>query len=174
MSNTKTGVFICELRKMKGLSQEELGSMLYVTKKAVSRWETGRGLPDSSLLLPLAEILDVKVEEILKGEFICNDDLEQETRTKIEKMNAVFNYLTEQKQLKRVLVAYVPIAFIFILNSLKFLMMNRNDVAKPEGVYPLASVPMIYIPNISHIFIIATIILLYRILRMLYFRRKTK
>lgn len=67
--NFRIGHFISELRKAKGLSQNELGSLLNVTNKAVSRWETGRGLPDSSLLLPLAEALGVTADEILRGAF---------------------------------------------------------------------------------------------------------
>ena len=108
----KTGVFICELRKSKGISQEELGSLLHVTKKAVSRWETGRGLPDASILVPLAEILEVSVDEILRGEFIPPKDIGEENLRKIEKMNAVFEYLVEKKLLQRMLVVYAPIAAI--------------------------------------------------------------
>ena len=70
--NFKIGNFICELRKSKGLSQTELGNKLNVTNKAVSRWETGRGLPDSSLLLPLAKELGVTVDEILRGELVTS------------------------------------------------------------------------------------------------------
>ncbi len=54
-------------RKEKGLTQEELANRLNVTEKAISRWETGRGLPDVSLLVSLSEELGVSVSEILKG-----------------------------------------------------------------------------------------------------------
>ena len=80
----KTGVFIRELRKSKGLSQEDLGKKLLVTKKAVSRWETGRGLPDASLLLSLADILEVRVDEILIGEFIPMHNIDDESLKKIK------------------------------------------------------------------------------------------
>ena len=64
----KVGHFIAALRTEKGLSQSELGAMLGVTNKAVSRWETGRGYPDTALLLKLSEILGITVDELLKGE----------------------------------------------------------------------------------------------------------
>ena len=64
----KVGNLIATLRLEKGLSQGELGLMLGVTNKAVSRWETGRGYPDTALLLKLAEILGITVDELLKGE----------------------------------------------------------------------------------------------------------
>ncbi len=70
-----TGRFISELRKEKGLTQAELAEKLNVTDKAVSKWETGRSVPDVSLLIPLSENLGVTVTEILKGEKIRTESL---------------------------------------------------------------------------------------------------
>ena len=75
MNNKNTGAFISDLRKSLGLSQKELAAKLNVTDKAVSKWETGRCLPDVSILIPLSEILGVSVTEIIKGEKICQEDL---------------------------------------------------------------------------------------------------
>lgn len=68
MDNNKIGNFIATLRKEKGLTQQELGEKLFVTDKAVSKWERGLSLPDIGLLESLAQQLDVDVTEILKGE----------------------------------------------------------------------------------------------------------
>ena len=68
MDNKKIGLFISKLRKEQGFSQKELAEKLSVTDKAVSKWETGRGIPDVSILQPLANIFDVTVGEILNGE----------------------------------------------------------------------------------------------------------
>ncbi|MCM1223956.1 MAG: helix-turn-helix domain-containing protein [Lachnospiraceae bacterium] len=57
-----------ELRKEKNLTQSELAEKLGITNKAVSKWETGEAMPDTAQLLPLAEILDVSVDELLHGE----------------------------------------------------------------------------------------------------------
>ena len=62
------GAFLARLRKEKGLTQKELAQQLYVSDKAVSKWERGLSLPDISLLTPLAEILGVTVTELLRGE----------------------------------------------------------------------------------------------------------
>ena len=67
MDNYKIADFIKKKRKLKKLTQKELADKLFVTEKAISRWETGRGLPEVSLLLPLSEILDVSVSDILNG-----------------------------------------------------------------------------------------------------------
>ena len=68
MDPQKTGQFICILRKQRGLTQRELAEAVGVTDKAVSRWERGRGLPDVSLLSPLAAALGTSVTELLAGE----------------------------------------------------------------------------------------------------------
>ena len=68
MNREKTGAFIAVLRKEKGMTQKELAAKLYVSDKAVSKWETGQSAPDVSLLMPLAEILGVTVTELLLGE----------------------------------------------------------------------------------------------------------
>ena len=61
-------------RKEKGLTQEELAIKINVTEKAISRWETGRGTPDISLLVPLSKELGISVSEILNGKEDKNED----------------------------------------------------------------------------------------------------
>lgn len=68
MNNAKIGQFISEKRKALGLTQQELAEKLQITNKAVSKWETGDGMPDIQLLTPLAKELGVTVDEILNGE----------------------------------------------------------------------------------------------------------
>lgn len=67
MDAEKTGRFICENRKKHGLSQKELAEQLHITDKAVSKWERGISFPDISLLIPLSEILDVRLYDLLTG-----------------------------------------------------------------------------------------------------------
>lgn len=61
------GAFVARLRKEKGLTQRELAERIHVSDKAVSKWERAAGLPDITLLIPLAEALDVTVTELLQG-----------------------------------------------------------------------------------------------------------
>lgn len=61
----KFGAFVSELRKEKGYTQRELAEKLFISDKAVSKWETGVSIPDTALLIPLAELLDVTVTELL-------------------------------------------------------------------------------------------------------------
>lgn len=59
------GSFVAALRKEKGFTQKELAQRLYISDKAVSKWETGASIPDTALLVPLAELLGVSVTELL-------------------------------------------------------------------------------------------------------------
>ncbi len=69
----KFGAFVSELRKEKGYTQKELAEKLFVSDKAVSKWETGASIPDTTLLLPLAELLGVSATELLVGERVRED-----------------------------------------------------------------------------------------------------
>ena len=70
MNQIDTGRFIADCRKEKGLTQAQLAEMLNITDRAVSKWETGKCMPDSSIMLELCNILDVTVNELLSGERI--------------------------------------------------------------------------------------------------------
>lgn len=59
------GSFVAQLRKEQGLTQREVAERLYVSDKAVSKWETGMSIPDTALLIPLSELLGVTVTELL-------------------------------------------------------------------------------------------------------------
>ena len=77
MDIEKISLLIKSKRKEKGLTQEELAHRIGVTEKAISRWETGRGTPDISLLIPLSKELGISVSELLNGkENNLNDSLE--------------------------------------------------------------------------------------------------
>jgi len=64
----KIGSFLKELRKEKGITQEEFAEKLNVSGRSVSRWETGSNMPDISLLVEIAEFFDVSIPEIINGE----------------------------------------------------------------------------------------------------------
>ena len=72
MDNYVTGAVIKRLRENKKMTQEELAQKIFVTSKAVSKWETGKGFPDVGLLESLGKALDVSVIELLSGEDISN------------------------------------------------------------------------------------------------------
>ena len=73
MDQIKTGALIRQLRTVHGLTQRQLAEQLHVSDKAVSKWETGGGCPDISLLRRLAELLDTEVHVLLSGEIHPNE-----------------------------------------------------------------------------------------------------
>lgn len=83
-ANKSIGAFICEQRKAKGLTQKELAEKLNITDKAVSKWERDICYPDISLIIPLAEILEISTSELLNGGINISNDT-QTTETLINK-----------------------------------------------------------------------------------------
>lgn len=68
MDAQKTGKIISIKRKSMNMTQGELAKKLHITDKAVSKWEWGLSFPDISLLIPLSEILNISLYDLLKGE----------------------------------------------------------------------------------------------------------
>ena len=68
MNQIKIGEFLKELRKAKGLTQEQLAEQFNVSRRSVSRWETGNNLPDLSILIELADYYEIDLRELLDGE----------------------------------------------------------------------------------------------------------
>ena len=106
MDQKKTGSFFKELRKEKGLTQEQLAEYFHVTGRTVSRWETGSNMPDLDILVEMADYYDVDLRELLDGERKdekMNKDLE-ETVLKVadysndEKMRA-FGWMPKYSQI---------------------------------------------------------------------------
>lgn len=108
MDLQKTGTIIYNARKKLNLTQNELGSILGVTGKAVSKWEKGYSFPDVGLLAPLSETLSVPVHSLVSGEL---DDVPSEKSTR----DLVAISSTQSKRRKRLTVAItVPIAVILV------------------------------------------------------------
>ena len=78
MDQIKIGRFIAECRKKQSLTQMQLAEKLGITDRAVSKWETGRSLPDSSIMIQLCEILNITVNDLLCGEVVIMDNYNKE------------------------------------------------------------------------------------------------
>ena len=89
------GTFLAQLRREKGMTQRELADRLYVSDKAVSKWERSLSLPDVSLLIPLADCLGVSVTELLRGERTAQEQLPVE---EVEALVSASLHLTEAER----------------------------------------------------------------------------
>lgn len=79
MNQQKTGIFIAGCRKEKGMTQGQLAQRLGITDKAVSKWETGKSMPDLSLFIPLCTILEITLNELFAGERIPTEQIKEKT-----------------------------------------------------------------------------------------------
>ena len=86
MDQIKIGRFIAECRKKQSLTQIQLAEKLNITDRAVSKWETGRSLPDSSIMLQLCDILGITVNDLLYGEVITMDNYNKELEKNLLEM----------------------------------------------------------------------------------------
>lgn len=86
MDQLKIGRFIAECRKDAGLTQKQLAEKLNITDRAVSKWETGKALPDSSIMLELCLILKITVNDLLSGEVITMDNYNKELENRLIEM----------------------------------------------------------------------------------------
>lgn len=125
MNLTRISNFIKAKRKELGLTQEELAEKLFVTEKAVSRWETGRGTPDISLLIPLSKALKVEVAELLLGE---------ERKKKENDLEKLIEYHEIQRNSKHQLSFFMVILF-YILSFLSFLVYLRFEYNPTIGLH---------------------------------------
>ena len=107
MDQVKIGKFISEKRKQQNLTQMQLAESLGITDRAVSKWETGRSLPDASIMLDLCEVLKITVNDLLCGEVVSMEKYN-------EKSQKILIEMAKQKEEadKRLLMAEVVIGVI--------------------------------------------------------------
>lgn len=83
MDQIKIGKFIAECRKKQNLTQMQLAEKFGITDRAVSKWETGKTMPDSAIMLELCETLGITVNDLLNGEIISADEYAQKTAAQL-------------------------------------------------------------------------------------------
>ncbi len=110
MDQVKIGKFIAECRRKCNLTQMQLAEKLNITDRAISKWETGKSLPDSSIMLELCEILGISVNDLLCGEVVTMDNYNKELENNLLEM-------VKQKEEadKRLLKAEILLGIIAIL-----------------------------------------------------------
>ena len=118
MDQRKIGAFLKELRKEKGITQEQMAEELGVSGRTISRWETGSNMPDISLLVEIAEFFDVSIPEIIKGER-KSEDMKEETKEVAETMSDYARAEKEQllKSIRNMsILGLAALLFFMVLN----------------------------------------------------------
>ncbi len=111
MNQVKIGQFILECRKERGLTQQELANHLGITAKAVSKWETGKGLPDVSLYEALCKELGITLNEFFAGEYIEEQRLIAQTDENLEDILKEYYKMKKQKNIITIVLSVIAAIF---------------------------------------------------------------
>lgn len=119
MDQVKIGKFIAHCRKEKNMTQAELAEKLNITDRAISKWETGKGMPDSSIMLELCDELDISVNELLSGEMIIMDNY-----NKVAEENFIKFQKEKEDSDKRLLFTEIIIGSIVTISFLLMIFLS--------------------------------------------------
>ena len=124
MDLVKTGAFLKELRKEKNITQEELAEQMGVSRRTVSRWETGSNMPDMDVLIDISDFYEVDLREILDGE---RKDKQMDKEMK-ETVLKVSEYENEGKKRNAIVVIiYSALGIIALITNLILNMLEMPD-----------------------------------------------
>lgn len=119
MDQIKTGKFIAQMRKEQGLTQSQLADKLFISNKNISKWETGKGLPEVSLMLPLCEILGINVNELLTGEKISIAEYKEKAEENM------MNLVQEAQESRKKIILSAVVAFSSLLSAVPLILVSE-------------------------------------------------
>ena len=153
MDQVKIGKFIAERRKRANLTQMQLAEKLNITDRAVSKWENGKSMPDTSIMLDLCDILEISVNELLCGEVVSmenyNKKLESNLLEMVKQKEAADKRLLALEIFIGVLVSAFLVAMILLAKFLEMADWLRV-VLIIGGIVPFA-IGMVYALKIEQV-----------------------
>jgi transcriptional regulator with XRE-family HTH domain/DNA-directed RNA polymerase subunit RPC12/RpoP len=174
MDQVKIGKFIAECRKRNNLTQMQLAEKLNITDRAISKWENGKAMPDSSIMLDLCKELKINVNELLSGEVIKMDNYnekaeelliemkkqKEEADKKMLQLEWVIGYMASLTFLTLVFVAsYVEMAnwlriILIVFGAISFVvgMGHGIRIEQTAGYYECAKCHHKYVPEYKSVF----------------------
>lgn len=115
MDQQKIGKFIAECRKKQGLTQMQLAEKLNITDRAVSKWENGRSMPDSSIMLELCSLLGITVNDLLTGEVVGLKDYNKELENNLLEMVKQKEEADKRLLFTEIIVGFLSSIILFCL-----------------------------------------------------------
>lgn len=144
MDQVKVGKFIAECRKSKNMTQSQLAEKLNMTDRAISKWETGKGMPDSSIMLELCGELGISVNELLSGEKIKMEEYHQRAEENLVKMKQSEEKIEKTMQMTQNILCALCVVFsvitiiIFIVHmAMNYFYPDTYDGKIFEWIQPL-------------------------------------
>lgn len=113
MNQETIGKFIATCRKEKGLTQAQLAEKLNITNRAVSKWETGKSIPDAAIMLDLCKILGISVNELLSGERIAMENYQKKAEENLVELQQKAN--NAQKSVNFLIKLVIPILGVLFI-----------------------------------------------------------
>lgn len=118
MDQIKIGRFIAKMRKERAYTQRQLADRLGISDKTISKWETGNGLPDVSLMMPLCDSLHISVNELLSGERL----IDSEYKNKAEEN--MMNLMMERAESRKKIILSAVVCFLTILSGVTMFVLS--------------------------------------------------
>ena len=123
MDPMKTGIIISDARKKLKMTQKDLADKLYVSDKAVSKWERGLCFPDISVLIPLTEILNISLYDLLRGEKVNKKEVEETIKNTINYSNSEI----KRNKKKYIIISSAVILIIVLISIVSLLFVSKNN-----------------------------------------------
>ena len=131
MDQVKIGAFIAHRRKSAKLTQLQLAEKLNITDRAVSKWETGKAMPDTSIMLALCGILDITVNDLLSGEVVSMENYNKELE------NNLLEIAKQKEQADKRLLSLELVIGVLLVIIMLTLTMVASFVQMADWLRPL-------------------------------------
>lgn len=118
MDQIKIGKFIAKTRKEESYTQRQLADLLGISDKTVSKWETGNGLPDVSLMMPLCDTLHISVNELLSGERLADSEYQNKAEENM------MDLMMEREESKKKIILSAIVCFLTILSGVTMIVLS--------------------------------------------------
>lgn len=113
MDQIKIGRFIAQKRKEQSMTQMQLAEKLGITDRAVSKWETGKSIPDASVMLELCDLLKITVNDLLCGEVVSMDNYNEKTEKNLLEMVKLKENADKRLLLLEIVMGIISLLFLF-------------------------------------------------------------
>ena len=123
MDPMKTGIIISDARKKLKMTQKDLADKLFVSDKAVSKWERGLCFPDISVLIPLTEILNISLYDLLRGEKVNKKEVEETIKNTINYSNSEI----KRKKKKYIIISSIIVLIIVLVSIISLIFVSKNN-----------------------------------------------
>lgn len=123
MDPMKTGIIISDARKKLKMTQKDLADKLYISDKAVSKWERGLCFPDISVLIPLTEILNISLYDLIRGEKVNKKEVEETIKNTINYSNGEI----KRNKKKYIIISSIVISIIVLISIISLIFISKNN-----------------------------------------------